>query len=53
MNKKAVVSTHTFTAEHIEKLKVVSKETYISISGLIRKALDEFFEKYDKNKNDK
>jgi predicted DNA-binding protein len=50
MNKKSVIATYTFTPEHLEKLKKLSEETYTSISGLIRKALDKFFEELEKTR---
>ena len=48
---KTVKTCLTYLTSHIEKLKEISKETYTPMSALIRKALDEFFERY--NKNDK
>lgn len=52
MNKnKTVPITHTFLISHIEKLKKMSEETYIPVSALIRKALNEFFDRVEKEKS--
>jgi hypothetical protein len=48
---KAIQVTHTFLTSHINKLKKMSEETYIPVSALIRKALNEFFERTEKEKN--
>jgi len=47
---KAVKTTFTYLSSHIEKLRKISKETYIPVSALIRKALDKFFENIEKEK---
>ena len=47
---KTVKTSFTYLTSHIEKLKKMSKETYIPMSALIRKALNKFFEDYDKKK---
>jgi predicted transcriptional regulator len=46
---KTIKTTYTYKTSHVEKLRKMSKETYTPVSGLIRKALDEFFERYEKN----
>ena len=45
-NKKR--ACFSYLKSHLNKLKEVSEETLIPMSSLIRKALNEFFEKYDK-----
>jgi hypothetical protein len=40
----------TYTEEHIIKLKEISEKEFIPMSSLIRKALNDFFEKYDKER---
>jgi hypothetical protein len=45
IKKKACFS---YLEEHLYRLKKISEEAYIPMSSLIRKALNDFFVKYDK-----
>lgn len=42
---KTVKMSLTYLKEHAKKLQDMSKETYMPMSAIIRKALDEYFEK--------
>lgn len=46
---KTIRVNYTYLTSHIEKLKIMSEETSIPMSALIRKALNKFFEECGKN----
>jgi metal-responsive CopG/Arc/MetJ family transcriptional regulator len=43
---KAIKTSFTYLSSHLDKLKELSKKTYVPMSAIIRKALDEYFKKY-------